>query len=172
MSSDTQHQDQTQHQSKTNNDQPKRLSRLETAILILVFAIFFCIYMIIPSITINYYNRNNLTSDSDEYVNYILAIVCITIIFICIIGFLVLKFFQISTGWIQIFLGVCAFIHCILSIKCLIQIQIIIDKKFDNNKTIDPNKKIDSSYRFLWICIVVIILLPFFTYHFHHMKSR
>ena len=60
-------------QSKTHNEPLKRLSIMETILSILIFATFFCVYMIIPSITINYYNRNNLTSDSDEYVDYIFS---------------------------------------------------------------------------------------------------
>ena len=159
-------------QSKTHNEPLKRLSIMETILSILIFATFFCVYMIIPSITINYYYRNNLTSDSNEYVDYILAIVCIIIIFVCIIGFLVLNFFQISSWWIRVFIWICVVIHCYLSIMCLIKIHTIIDKKFGDDEIIDPNKKIDSSYKFLWICIVVIIVLPFFTEYQHHIQSR
>ena len=55
---------------------------------------------------------------------------------------------------------------------CLIKIHTIIDKKFGDDEIIDPNKKIDSSYKFLWICIVVIIVLPFFTEYQHNIQSR
>ena len=116
--------------------------------------------MIIPSIIINYYNKNNLTSTSDEHIFYILAILCIIIIFVFIIGIILLSLLQFSDTPKRIFCWICAVIHFILSLLCLVQIQIIIGKDLQDNKRIDP------LYKVLWLALIVIFFLPFIIDHY------
>jgi hypothetical protein len=116
--------------------------------------------MIIPSIIINYYNKNNLTSTSDEHIFYIFAILCITIIFVFIIGIILLSLFKISNTLKRIFCWIFAFIHFILSLLCLVQIQIIIGKDLKDNKRIDP------AYGVLWLALIGIFFLPFIIDHY------
>jgi membrane-associated HD superfamily phosphohydrolase len=135
--------------------QPEQKKRVE--LLIVAFIIILGIYIIIPSILINFYNKNNITSTSHEIISYILAIVSIIILFVCIIGSFILIKYSASSFWLRVFIYSCLVIYWLITLYLYIIIKENID---DNNLTGD--QKINENFKWLWLVWFITLALPIY----------
>jgi len=135
--------------------QPEQKKRVE--LLIVAFIIILGIYIIIPSILINFYNKNNITSTSHEIISYILAIVSIIILFVCIIGSFILIKYSASLFWLRVFIYSCLVIYWLITLYLYIIIKENID---DNNITGD--QKINENFKWLWLVWFITVGSPLY----------
>jgi membrane-associated HD superfamily phosphohydrolase len=135
--------------------QPEQKKRVE--LLIVAFIIILGIYIIIPSILINFYNKNNITLTSHEIISYILAIVSIIILFVCIIGSFILIKYSASSFWLRVFIYSCLVIYWLITLYLYIIIKENID---DNNLTGD--QKINENFKWLWLVWFITLALPIY----------
>jgi hypothetical protein len=126
-------------------------------LLILVIIIIFGIYIIIPSILIDYYNRNNITSTSYEYGSYILAIVTIILVLVCIVGSIILLILDWPSIWLRGFIYGCLAIY--MGITCYF--CILITQKIDDKK-LTGNQKINENFKWLWLVWFITIASPIY----------
>jgi ABC-type multidrug transport system permease subunit len=138
----------------------------EVIVIILVSIIIFGIYIIIPSILIDYYNRNNITSTSYEYGSYIFAIVTIVLVVVCIVGSFILFILDWPSIWLRVFIYGCLVIYMVATLYFCI---IITQKIDDNNLT--GNKKINPNFKWLWLVWCITVGLPVYIEYIQHMKD-
>jgi hypothetical protein len=126
------------------------LSKKLLLFLIVVFLIILGMYIIIPILLINYYNnlKKTQTLASYENSNLILAIVCLTMTFVCPIIGILLIISKIPNWVTSIIMVLCVFVH----IGMTAAICIIIN-------TLATDKKINENYKYIWIDFFLIVFI-------------